>query len=172
MGGAGYVFSALRGTVKTLEKVIENGDEKLVPRMVALLEGDPVPATVADDELEKLIRTGSVVAAGKATNTEKAIAKAAAAATPGQKQAAAAVEIDLSKLAEYADDELAGLWAKATPKVSDILGAVGSNGDLAAKALAAEKTATKGDGRKTLVPALEKVIEIAKAAAAAGGGTQ
>lgn len=166
------IFAHLRGTVRTVEEQVVDGVKKDVQRMVALLEGDPLPATVPADELERLKKMGAVVKPGEPTNSEKAMAAAAAGKTPAEITGTGTgggdgkpATLDLAKLAEYADGELAQLWASKAPKVSDVLEAVGADVELAKKALAAESAATKNDPRKTLKEGLDKVIS-----ASAGGG--
>jgi len=163
---SGLVVTALSAAVKVV-RLAEDGKPMLRPSgtfttdgkpilkeatlTVVVPQGDPLPEHLAKGELDRLKGLGHVGDPAK-------IADAAG----GTSEA----PLDLTKLGEYADDELAGLWAAKSPKVSDVLEHVGTDAALAAKALEAEKTATKGDGRTTLVAALEKVI-----ADAAGGAS-
>lgn len=166
---SGLVVTVLKAAVK-VKKLGEGGTQLLVPsgafdndgkpvlsgatRVVHVKQGEPLPEHIADGELDRLKNAGVV---GKAGEEAKPVSQ------QKPKDKPAAVVLDLEKLGEYDDGELAGLWAKATPTVKAVLEAVGASGELAEKALAAEHAATKGDGRATLVPALKKVIEEAKA---------
>lgn len=123
-------------------------------RVMHVKQGQPVPEHAAKGEVERLKKAGVV---GKPGEEAKATSQQAPKGEPAK------VALDLEKLADYDASELAGLWAKKPPTVAAVLEAVGTDGDLAEKALAAENTATKGDGRATLVPALQKVIEEATA---------
>lgn len=166
MTGSGLIVTVLRAAVK-VKRLAEDGSDILEQsgkfsndgkpilkpsvKVVNVKQGEPLPDHVADGELDRLKKLGVVGKPGEeAVATSQQAPKAAA---------GGGVVLDLEKLAEYDDGELAGLWAKKPPTVKDVLAAVGTSGDLAAKALAAENTATKNDGRATLVPALQKVID-------------
>lgn len=165
----GLIVTVLRAAVK-VKRLAEDGSDILEQsgkfnndgsailkpsvKVVNVKQGEPLPDHLADGELDRLKKLGVV---GKPGEEAKATSQQAPKGEPAK------VALDLEKLADYDASELAGLWAKKPPTVAAVLEAVGTDGDLAEKALAAENTATKGDGRATLVPALQKVIEEATA---------
>lgn len=147
-------FNHLRGTVMVVVKAVINGVEQEVIRGEHVLFGDDLPTNLAPGELDRLQRIGAV---GDGANpVARAVEGEPAAATP-EPQA-----LDLGKIGEASDEELAGLYKQPSPPtVKALLEAVGADVDLAKRVLVAEKEALKGDVRTSLVKGLEKVIAAA-----------
>jgi hypothetical protein len=120
-------------------------------KLVNVHRGDPLPADIADGEVERLKALGAV-------GTPEEVAREGARQQEGAPAAAAAEAggetVDLSKLAEASDEELAR--AVADTGIEALTEAAGEDAGLAQRMLDAEN-AREGEPRKGLVEALEKV---------------
>lgn len=105
-------------------------------RLRILRRGDEIPAGMAKGEMERLRELGAIGSDDPA-----------APAGPSPEELAVA---DAGTLATWITD--------AKPKVSDVLELAGEDAALAERLLAAEKAATGGDPRVTLVEGLEAII--------------
>lgn len=127
-------------------------------RLVNLHRGDPVPDDLAPGELDRLKAQDAVGTPADVARVGSRTTERAAAETAAEQTSAPEPELDLDRLGEYDTVELAKLWGSSQPKVKDVLEKVGDNPELAQRALDAEKSATGGDGRVTLVEGLQKVV--------------
>lgn len=130
---------------------------------VLLKRGQALPDNLAEGQLHRLIMNDAVGSQEDVDNAEQQ------AGEPFEDKRASAPKtdiklkekhpFDLSKLAEMSDAELAEGLEHSGSGAAKIVAAVGADVELAKRVLAAEKVAAKGDGRKTLVGPLEKLIE-------------
>ena len=154
------------------------GEQLLAPdvRTVTLQKGDPLPDDIADGEVDRLLNLDppaigakaavSVIsapakpkAAAKKSSSKRKSATAAKKKTGSSRKAATAPKTptaDLSKLAELDDAGL--VTAIAGVGVKKLITAISTDAALAQRVLAAEKTASSGDPRKSLVDPLQKLI--------------
>lgn len=140
----GWVVTNLRAQMKVLRKSSagvqlmepsgfgEDGRPLTQPstRSVTVSNGEPLPADLADGELERLISLDAVRQIGTATPEPEPETEP--------------------------DSELDELLKQG---VKQILDTVGDDKELAERVLTAEQAASKGDPRSTLVEGLEKVIQ-------------
>lgn len=154
MAGQKLYLLAHLGTIRVLA---ETPDGDVVETGLHLERGAEIPDNVTSEDLERLKRTGAVggedelarIQAGPAEDdgTSDALADALKPETP-----------DLAQLASLSPDEVvAAIEGGAT--VGELVKAIGGDPELATKVLDAEKTATKGDPRKTLLKALAPITE-------------
>lgn len=136
----------VRGFFAHIRTVTGEG-EKEVTRIVRVLQGNPVPENVPDDELDRLKGLGMIGRKPGVTSP----ADHPVTGVPG----VPAGGLDLGNLAAMTDDELSVGVHKVG--VAKLVAAVGDDKALAARLLAAEMTATKDDPRASLVEALEKI---------------
>lgn len=136
--------------------VVEQKDGNEIRRAVKLSFGDPLPANLAEGELERLKRN-SAVKAGKLPDPRPPVADPVPPPTPSEAEQATAEKLAL--LGAMTDEELVDFLGTSGIGAKKVVDAVGDNPELAARVIAAEKTATKGDGRGNLVGPLSKLVE-------------
>ncbi len=150
-------FKMLAGTIRTVGQD-DDGAEQV--QMVHVSLGNPLPAGVPADELERLQRIGAVGGKAAVTVIADEPAPAAAKKPRASKKAPAAAKkaaTDLAGLAELDDAGLVKVLVDEKPGVKKLLAAVGTDKELAQRLLVAEKQ-TGSEPRGTLVAGLEKVI--------------
>jgi hypothetical protein len=136
-----------------------DGKPELEPltRVVLLSRGEELPKHLVEGELARLKELNVVGTDEDLVNVETVAAPAAEPPPEPKKK----VEVDLTKLAELSDAEL----AEALPTVGakKLVEAIGTDVGLAKRVLEAEAVATKGSPRSTLVKPLNKLVTAADA---------
>jgi hypothetical protein len=137
-------------------------------KLVFLSRGDDLPDHLAAGEVERLKQLDAVGTAKEVERFGDGVRSSAPTPEVSAEPAGGGdpETLALDKLGEYEQAQLNELWKAASPKVADVIAAVGDDKELAQKALDAEKFATSGDARSTLKSGLEKVLS----AEPAGGG--
>ena len=157
MSGKLYLLS-LQGTVRVMDGGTEIG--------LHLERGDEIPAEITDASLAVLKKYGEVGSKEDVARIEGGfpvddgtVDPIKAAAGDGEPVVTKPDPPDLSKLAEISLDDLTkAIEAGEGVSIKALVEAVGTDKELAAKVLDAEKAATKNDPRASLVKALEKVV--------------
>lgn len=145
-------FKRVSGSIRVLVDDIE--------KTVRLRHGDPLPENITAESLAKMHALGAVGESAKVTVLDAVEDKTPVAT------AAKDIKVDLSQLASMSEADIKALIeAGEGVSVKALTTAVGLDKELAQKVLAAETAATKGDPRKSLVTALEKIIGDAAAPA-------
>lgn len=133
-----------------------DGKPELEPatKVVLLSKGDSLPDNLADGELERLKKHSALGTADEVAAGPQTVGAPAEPDTP--KEPPFDKDAFLAGMPSMTGEELvAGITQVGAKKLVD---AIGSDVELARRVLAAEKTASKGDGRSSLVKPLEKLI--------------
>lgn len=172
---ARYYFKMLSGTIHLAERGRH--------RRIKWGEELPPESELRDGEVERLTRIGALATekewnAGekvphhrrqphRSTLIDPRTLRDPEPPAPAKKQAQPATQDAQSApgseqgldLASLDDEGLAALWDGHTPKVKDLLAAVGDDPELAQRVLEAEHTGTGGASRETLTKKLGKLVE-------------
>lgn len=175
MGGQAVV-KVLHAAVRVMELDKETKEPLLQPigfgadgkaimrpatRIVLVQQNQPLPDNIAEGEYQRLEAAG-VLTTSPVTPAAAIVEKPKPAPSDAAKKAeeqARADKATLDRLAELTPEELTKFLTDSQVGVRSIKAAVGTNAELAARMIAAENEARKGDARGSLITDMERIVK-------------